>query len=144
MKQKSLVAFIFTGLSLFFDIRHAELRYYTWTWIEPLILLKNRVLKNKNLTYKQEVLNVLDTGNDLQKKVKKRTFLRLLNGETLYQKQIDEARQSKDLISEQSYLLSSIMKLVVISEMGASEEFNIEKSEKLLQLYKDRLVSIAS
>lgn len=89
-------------------------------------------------------MNVLDTGSDLQKKVKKRTFLRLLNGDTLYQEQIDEAKESKDSNSEQSYLLSSIMKLVVISEMGGSEEFSIEKSEELLQLYKHRLVTIAS
>ena len=44
--------------------------YNTWTWIEPLILLKCRVINEKIRDYKQDVLNVLNTGNDLQKLAK--------------------------------------------------------------------------
>lgn len=116
--------------------------YRTWTWIEPLILLKNRVLNKKIRDYKQDVLNALDAGDDLQKQVKKRTFLRLLRGETLYEEQIEEAKRSNDSVSEESYLLSSIMKLVVISEMGGSDEFSVETSEQLIKRYINQILKL--
>lgn len=109
--------------------------YTTWTWIEPLILLKSRVFQNITRDYKQDVLNVLTIGNDLQKQVKKSSFSRLLKGETLYEEQIKEAKNSDDRFSEESYLLSSIMKLVVISEMGGSDDFSVEKCEFLMRQY---------
>ena len=117
--------------------------YNTWTWIEPLILLKSRVINEKIRDYKQDVLNVLNIGNDLQKQVKKRAFSRLLKAETLYQEQIEEAKKSNDLTSEESYLLSSIMKLVVISEMGGSAEFSVETSEQLMRNYINQFLELA-
>ncbi|MET3047529.1 MULTISPECIES: DUF6707 family protein [Flavobacterium] len=119
------------------------INYDTWSWIEPLIMLKNRYLLPE-FNYKNEVLKVLEKGNEIQIQVKKRTFLRLLSGETLYQKEIDLAKKEKDLLSEQSYLLSSIMKLIVITEMGASLEFTTEMANKKLNEYKEQLLSIIS
>ena len=118
--------------------------YDTWSWIEPLILLKSRVSNEKIRDYKQDVLNVLNIGNDLQKRVKRRTFSRLLKGETLYEEQIEEARNADDLISEGSYLLGSIMKLVVISEMGGSDEFSVENSEQLMRKYISQLLKVTT
>ena len=122
---------------------HLEFKdYNSWVWIEPLILLKNRVSNEKIREYKQDVLHVLNIGNDLQRQVKRRTFSRLLKGETLYEEKIEEARISNDLISEGSYLLGSIMKLVVISEMGGSDEFSVETSEQLMKEYISRFLKI--
>ncbi|RVU91049.1 hypothetical protein EH230_09150 [Flavobacterium columnare] len=119
------------------------INYNTWTWIEPLIMLKNKYLVTE-FNYKNEVLEVLEKGNEIQVQVKKRTFLRLLAGETLYQNEIDLARKEKDLLSEQSYLLSSIMKLIVIIEMGASSEFTLEMANNKLNEYRQQLLNIIS
>lgn len=122
--------------SMLKQFNHLQFKdYTTWAWIEPLILLKSRVFKSNIRDYKQDVLDVLTIGNDLQKQVKKRTFSRLLKGETLYEEQIAEARNSDDQLSEESFLLSSIMKLVVISEMGGSDDFSVEKCELLMHQY---------
>lgn len=119
------------------------INYNTWTWIEPLIMLKSKCIVTE-FNYKNDILEVLEKGNELQVQVKKKGFVRLLAGETLYQKEIDLARAEKDLFSEQSYLLSSIMKLIVITEMGASLEFTLEMANEKLNEYKRELLSITS
>ena len=104
--------------------------YNTWTWIEPLIMLKSRLSNDTAFKdfCRKKVISVLSVGNELQKEVKQDVFQRMLRGEILF---LDLIANDKELTIE-AYL-KNIMQLVTISEMGGSSVFSIKKSEDLMQ-----------
>lgn len=112
--------------------------YDTWTWIEPLLALKARINNDNNEIVEKctnKISSILEIGNELQVTVKNRVFNRVLNGEEFLDSLIEKYRQENNEELELETIIKDIMKLVVIVEMGASEEFTIEMAEtKLLDL----------
>jgi hypothetical protein len=109
--------------------------YGQWTWIEMAIVLYIRLQNIPSIAenLKENLLNVLEIGNDLQKKVNKKNFARMLNGETLDFSDIQTAVEESDKPSEINYRMTFLMQLIKIKEMGASEKFTLEMAEQRIQ-----------
>jgi hypothetical protein len=108
--------------------------YDTWTWIEPLIALKSRLSNDlaTKIKCKMVIEKVLDTGNESQKSVKKNVFQRILSGEENYDDLIKIAQERNDKENELESRIKTIMQLITVIEMGASEKFTVEMAENKL------------
>jgi hypothetical protein len=120
--------------------------YETWTWIEPLIMLKSRLANDPLVkkTCQDKVYEVLNTGTSLQIKVKNNVFNRILKGEELHLDRISPTVLQNNKELEIENIIKTIMQLVTIVEMGGSTEFNIETANKLLLDLKGKAILLVS
>ena len=109
--------------------------YNTWTWIEPLIMLKSRLSSSSEMKElcRSKVLQVLEKGKPLEVKIKKRVFQRILNGEELGIDLIQAGKDSGNRDATIEAYLRCIMQAVMIAEMGGSPLFSKEQAENLLE-----------
>ncbi|WP_438712365.1 DUF6707 family protein [Aquimarina muelleri] len=120
--------------------------YNTWTWIEPLISLKSRLHSNDEVvkgTCKNKILSVLEKGNSIQTKIKKKVFNRVLNGEEQFDQLIEQYHKEGETDLEKETVYKAIMQLVTIIEMGASEKFTVEDAEQKLTKMLEKAKSLS-
>lgn len=126
--------------------------YNTWTPIEYLLILKSRMEReNGDPTFQDKLRNdinptVLITGNKLQKEVKKTVFEGRLRGDGIEDRHEDVLQAMKD--HDRAYELESrfmySLWLYYISEYGGSDEFTVERAEKLISENQDRIRELIS
>lgn len=133
------------------DITFAK-DYNTWTPIEYMLILKSRMEReNGDPTFRNKLRNdinptVLNTGNKLQKEVKKAVFEQRLRGDGIEDRHEDVLQAMKD--NDRAYELESrfmySLWLYYISEYGGSDEFTVENTEKLISENQDRIRELIS
>lgn len=105
-----------------------------WTWVDMALALNCRMNNGSSRdSYKNTINHVLESGNDLQKKVNRKNFNRFMNGETLDYEDIEEAVNDGDKNIEWDYRLAQLMTLVKLKELGGSDVFPEAKAENEIQ-----------
>lgn len=101
-----------------------------WTWVDMALALNCRMNNGSSRdSYKNTINHVLESENDLQKKVNRKNFDRFMNGETLDYEGIEDAVNDGDKNIEWDYRLAQLMTLVKLKELGGSDVFPEAKAE---------------
>lgn len=120
----------------FISLPIEDLKYEsdTWDWIRPLILLKVRMGRTDRQT-KNKVWEAFDIGDEKRSIRRKSVFKRFLNGETIQldRHRIEEYKNEKQEDLEAFSRITLAMDLVVISGMGAGEEFTVDDAEEIFR-----------
>jgi hypothetical protein len=123
--------------------------YSIWTWVDMALVLLLRISRIQSdaeacKELKNKITDVLNQGNELQQKVNKNNYLKLLSGETLKYDNIEDAIKEKDQASEFDYRLTLLGRIMKIREMGGSENYTVNKAEKEIELNVFELKKILS
>lgn len=122
--------------------------YNTWTWIEHLLVLKSRIeCINGNMSFRNKLQTViapaiLNTGDDLQQKINRSVFDRMLRGEGLLKDaeiEVQQAIENNNIIDEFYNRFMYNLYLCELSEYGGSETFPVVKAESLILSNQVRL-----
>lgn len=115
--------------------------YNTWTWIEELLVLKSRIERINGDTSFQNKLQtvitpaILNMGDDLQRKINRSVFDRMLRGEGLLKDteiEIQQAVENENIIDEFYSRFVYNLCLCELSEYGGSETFSVAEAESLI------------
>lgn len=105
-----------------------------WTWIEHSIALHARISRvSGDLEVNEKMISKIwgafDVGDPGIQRVNKKVFMRTLKGGNIGFNKIKESKDAGDVISEIDYRFSCLRKIILIREVGASEEYTIEHAE---------------
>lgn len=122
--------------------------YNTWTWIEHLLVLKSRIeCINGNTSFRNKLQTViaptiLNTGDDLQQKINRSVFDRMLHGEGLLKDaaiEVQQAIENNNILDEFHSRFMYNLYLCELLEYGGSEIFPVAKAESLILSNQVRL-----
>ena len=122
--------------------------YNTWTWIEHLLVLKSRIeCINGNTSFRNKLQTViaptiLNTGDDLQQKINRSVFDRMLHGEGLLKDaaiEVQQAIENNNILDEFHSRFMYNLYLCEHLEYGGSEIFPVAKAESLILSNQVRL-----
>ena len=122
--------------------------YNIWTWIEHLLVLKSRIeCINGNTSFRNKLQTViaptiLNTGDDLQQKINRSVFDRMLHGEGVLKDaalEVQQAIENNNILDEFYSRFVYNLYLCELSEYGGSETFPVAKAESLILSNQVRL-----
>ena len=122
--------------------------YNIWTWIEHLLVLKSRIeCINGNTSFRNKLQTViaptiLNTGDDLQQKINRSVFDRMLHGEGVLKDaalEVQQAIENNNILDEFYSRFVYNLYLCQLSEYGGSETFPVAKAESLILSNQVRL-----
>ncbi|WP_338522071.1 DUF6707 family protein [Pseudomonas batumici] len=144
-KEKELAKFIVSRLA---EVPF-ENNYDYWEWVESALVLKGLLAKESNETSAYDsaqasILEALNSGNELQLKVKLSVHKRFLEGETLDDEKIRFYANKGDAIAECNERIILLMTLLKLKFFGTEVSYPVEKIEHEITTQSDLINSLIS